>query len=118
LCAYASVPQHRDGLCHKAVMWFVHHLSANARAEVVRVRTVAAPTLPPLLSPRLATRRPSAGSKEAGARGSLWQGGKLVLPLLPLEQHPPPTATAAAAHHTVYSEYTNATSCQACHLAR
>jgi len=69
---------HRDGLCHQAVMWYVHHLGANARAAV---------------------------------------GRKAVLPLLPLEQHAPPSVGGAHAM-AVYTEYSNATSCQACHFAR
>ena len=68
---------HRDGLCHKAVMWFVHHLPADARAAL---------------------------------------GPKLVLPLLPTAQHAAP-AQPSLSSAVVYSEYSNATSCQACHFA-
>lgn len=35
----------RDGLCHEAVMWFVHHLSEHHRAELAQQITL--PLLPP-----------------------------------------------------------------------
>jgi len=74
--AASLTDMHRDGLCHKAVMWFVHHLPADARASI---------------------------------------GPRLVLPLLPVEQHDVPAEGSHSAA-TVYAEYSNSTSCAACHF--
>ena len=70
---------HRDSLCHKAVLWFVHHLTSSSQREV---------------------------------------GRKVTLPLLPVHKHAAPPDGSDVHHMAVYSEYTNSTSCQACHFVR
>lgn len=44
-------------------------------------------------------------------------GSSTVLPLLPTAQHHPPDGRLTPSEEAVFGEYTNSTSCQACHFA-
>jgi len=71
------VPKTRDGLCHEAVMWYIHHLTADARQDIKQ---------------------------------------RLLLPLLPLVQHPEPDVVADATSKDTHKRYTDQVSCAICHV--
>ena len=100
----------RDGLCHEAVMWFVHHLPEAKQRRLMTSDSSAAQhhnrTLPSL--PETLHQGPPGGLEAASA--------VVMQPQSP-STHPRAAAASAAAapESKVLAEYSQQVSCQQCH---